>query len=74
MFAKPIETLLARICPESYFIFNILRKDFSDYIPIKLPLITWDDNYSVNIKVIDDQHMKLADLINDLPPVFDEVG
>ncbi len=31
-----------------------------------MPLLTWNDNYSVNIKQFDDQHKKLIDLINQL--------
>lgn len=29
-----------------------------------MPLITWDETYSVNIREIDDQHKKLFNLIN----------
>lgn len=31
-----------------------------------MALINWSNNYSVNIKDIDDQHVKLVNLINDL--------
>jgi hemerythrin len=31
-----------------------------------MPLITWDDSYSVNVEEIDLQHKKLISLINDL--------
>jgi len=31
-----------------------------------MPLITWNDNYSVNISEIDSQHKKLIELINQL--------
>ena len=31
-----------------------------------MPLIDWDDNYSVNIVEIDKQHQKLIDMINQL--------
>lgn len=31
-----------------------------------MPLINWNDSYSVNVKEIDKQHQKLVDLINDL--------
>lgn len=29
-------------------------------------LFTWDEKYNVNVKVIDDQHKKLVDYINEL--------
>ncbi len=29
-----------------------------------MALMTWNDNFSVNIKQVDDQHMKLVDLLN----------
>ena len=31
-----------------------------------MALITWNNNYSVNIKEIDSQHKKLVDLVNEL--------
>lgn len=31
-----------------------------------MPLISWSDTYSVNVKEIDEQHKKLIDLINKL--------
>lgn len=31
-----------------------------------MPLMTWKDDYSVNIKVIDLQHKKLVDLLNQI--------
>jgi hemerythrin len=31
-----------------------------------MDLINWSNDYSVNIKDIDDQHVKLVNLINDL--------
>jgi hemerythrin len=31
-----------------------------------MPLITWDDSYSVGVKTIDDQHKKLFDHLNNL--------
>ena len=31
-----------------------------------MPLITWDNSYSVKIKVIDGQHQKLVHLVNEL--------
>lgn len=31
-----------------------------------MPLITWNDNYSVKVKQMDDQHKKLVDIINHL--------
>ena len=29
-----------------------------------MPLMTWTDKYSVNIKEVDSQHVKLVDLLN----------
>ncbi len=29
-----------------------------------MPFINWSDEYSVNVKIIDDQHKKLFDIIN----------
>jgi len=31
-----------------------------------MSLVTWNTNYSVNVKQFDDQHMKLVDLVNKL--------
>lgn len=31
-----------------------------------MALIDWSDNYSVNVKVMDDQHKKLINIINEL--------
>jgi len=31
-----------------------------------MPLISWNDNYSVKVKQFDDQHKKLIDMLNEL--------
>lgn len=31
-----------------------------------MPLMTWSDDYSVNIKAIDEQHRQLVNMVNDL--------
>jgi hemerythrin len=31
-----------------------------------MPLLTWNESYSVNVRELDTQHKKLIDLINDL--------
>jgi hypothetical protein len=49
MFSKSIETLLDSTCPEAYVIFRIIRKEFPDSIPIKLPLASLNGEGRVRV-------------------------
>ena len=31
-----------------------------------MPIVTWSDQYSINVGEIDDQHQKILELVNDL--------
>lgn len=32
----------------------------------RMPIVTWDDDYSINVVEIDNQHQKMLELVNDL--------
>jgi hemerythrin len=47
-------------------IFKLTNSEFIEYWSTKMPLFKWIDEYSIGISIIDNQHKKIIDYINEL--------